>query len=218
VTSRSIGSQRTRHGGGVQVRKECRHENVPRYYACASNPDSKRNRGLDVEHRCRWQRRTRQVVRGARVPVTTATLDCSRAITRQIRQPVSQSERPADSPSIHASFASSCTAGLRGQPASPLDRGSSKNGEALRRVGAPVWLSVVCARLPPNVSYPATAMRVDVRLDRCGSAASSSVVVVNLGYSPRGRARLLTACRRDGLRWRPDRLRALALREAPGHP
>src|SRR5262245_65275931 len=52
----------------------------------------------------RGQRRTRQVVWGARVPIATATLDCSRAITHQIRQPVSQSERPADSPSIHASF------------------------------------------------------------------------------------------------------------------
>jgi hypothetical protein len=83
-----------------------------------------------------------------------------------------------DSPSIHAPFDSSCPAGLRGQPARPLDRGSSKNGGALRRVRAPVWMPVVCARLSPHLSYPATAMRVAVRLDCGGSAASTSVVVV----------------------------------------
>ena len=86
---------RFREGSSLSstIRKERRHENVTSNRPCSSSADDRhRNRGPDFKHRRRWRGRTRQVVRGGRVPTEADTV-------RNASWVVS-CDRPAGSPSI----------------------------------------------------------------------------------------------------------------------
>jgi hypothetical protein len=78
------GLSRFREGSSLSstIRKERRHENVTSNRPCSSSADDRHgNRGPDLEHRRRGRRRTRQVVRGGRVP-TESLRSASWAVSR----------------------------------------------------------------------------------------------------------------------------------------